>query len=327
MATGKANQIRRALVVALTAFPVAGVAAPPPRIAWFSPGTAENQGHYETAFKQGMRDNGLAEGRDYVLEVQYAAGHYERFPSMIAEALARQPAVLVGVTIPSIKAAQQATRSVPIVFISTTDPVGNGLVASLSRPGGNTTGVSNQAQSAITKYVDLVREALPSARRIAVLLNPANTFSVGQFELLRAFAQEGGMSAAPFEARTPEDLDATFAAIARHRPDVLLLIADSMLFEVHKRIVAFAREQRLPTIAPTPEHGASGMLFAYGASRPEMYRRAATYVARILNGARPADLPVEQPTRFELVVNLRTAEALAVKVPYSVMLRADRVIE
>jgi putative ABC transport system substrate-binding protein len=321
------NRLRRVLLVALAALPAVARAAPPARVAWLAPGSAAKQGHYVVAFREGMRENGLQEGRDYVLDVQYADGHYERFPAMVEAALQRDPAVMIMVAIPSVRAAQRATRTVPIVFVSTTDPVGSGLVASLAQPGGNTTGISNQAEDAVTKYVDLLREALPQARRIAVLLNPANPGNVAQYQRLRGFAPEFGMTLEAFEARTPEELDAAFQAIARYRPDVLLMIADSMLFQIHERIVAFALKERLPTIAPTPEHGESGMLFAYGASRPEMYRRAATYVRKILAGARPADLPVEQPTRFELAVNLKTARALGIKVPQAILLRADRVIE
>jgi putative ABC transport system substrate-binding protein len=306
---------------------VAARAAPPARIAWLAPGSAAMQGHYVVSFREGMRENGLQEGRDYVLDVQYADGHYERFPAMVEAALQRDPAVMILVAIPSVRAAQRATRTVPIVFVSTTDPVGSGLVASLAQPGGNTTGISNQSEDAVTKYVDLLREALPQARRIAVLLNAANPGNVTQYQRLRGFAQDFGMTLEAFEVRTPEELDAAFQAIARYRPDVLLMIADSMLFQIHERIVAFALKERVPTIAPTPEHGESGMLFAYGASRPEMYRRAATYVRKILAGARPADLPVEQPTRFELAINLKTARALGIKVPQAILLRADRVIE
>jgi putative ABC transport system substrate-binding protein len=205
--------------------------------------------------------------------------------------------------------------------------VGSGLVASLAKPGGNTTGVSNQAEDAATKYIELAREALPQARRLALLFNAGNTSNTRQFELMRGFARDRGMAVEPFGIRAPEELEQAFGSIARYRPDALVMVADSMLFDVHRRIAAFALKEMLPTIAPTPEHGEAGMLFAYGASRPEMYRRAAVYVKKILSGAKPADLPVEQPTRLELVVNLKTAAALRLKVPHGILLRADRVIE
>jgi len=319
--------LRRTLLGAIAALPLVARAAAPARVAWLAPGTVAKQGHYVEAFRQGMRENGLVEGRDYLLDVQYAEGHYERFPAMIEAALKQAPAVIIGVTVPSIRAAQKATRTIPIVFISTTDPVGSGLIAGLAHPGGNTTGVSNQAEDSVTKYIDLLREALPQATRVAVLINAANSANQKSFERVRDFARGSGIAAEPFGAATPDELPATFRTIAQYRPDALLMIADSMLFDAHERIVAFALQERIATIAPTPEHGASGMLLAYGASRPEMYRRAATYVRKILAGAKPADLPVEQPTRFELVVNQKTARALGVQIPRSVLLRADQVID
>ena len=319
--------LRRALLIAIACLPAVARAAAPARIAWLAPGTAGKQGHYVEAFRLGMRENGLAEGRDYVLDVQYAEGHYERFPAMADAALKRDPAVVIAVAVPAVRILQKATRTVPIVFVSTTDPVGSGLVASLARPGGNTTGICNQAEESVTKYIDLLREALPPAKRVAVLLNTANSANVKSFERVREFAQGLAITAEPFGAATPEELNAAFRAIAQYRPDALLMIADSMLFETHERIVAFALQERIATIAPTPEHGESGMLLAYGASRPEMYRRAAAYVRRILAGAKPADLPVEQPTRFDLVINQRTAKTLGVRIPNTVLLRADRVID
>jgi putative ABC transport system substrate-binding protein len=318
---------RRALLFALAFAPSIARADQLQRIAWLSPGSAEEQGHYIASFKEGMRENNLHEGKDYILDVQYAEGHYDRFPAMVEVALGRDPAVIIVVTIASVQAAQRATRSIPIVFISTNDPVGSGLVASLARPGGNVTGISNEAEDAVTKYVDLLRDALPQARRVAVLMNPNNPSNPKLFQRLRARAQNLGITANAFEALTPEALDAAFQAIVRFRPDALLMISDAMLFDTKERIATFALQERMPTIAPSPEQAESGMLFAYGTSRPEMYRHAATYVKKILAGVNPADLPVEQPTRFDLVVNLKTAKALGLNVPEPVLARANRVIE
>jgi putative ABC transport system substrate-binding protein len=318
---------RRALLIALAFAPSIARAEQPRRIAWLGPGSAEEQGHYIASFKEGMRENNLLEGRDYILDVQYAESHYDRFPAMVEAALRHDPAVLIVVTIASVLAAQRATRSIPIVFISTNDPVGSGLVASLARPGGNTTGISNEAEDAVSKYLELLRDALPQARRVAVLLNPNNPSNPRLFQRLRVTAQTLGLTANAFEVLAPEELDATFQSIAGFRPDALLMISDAMLFDTHKRIATFALEERMPTIAPSSEQAESGMLFAYGASRPEMYRHAATYVKKILAGVKPADLPVEQPTRFELVVNLKTAKALGLTIPDSVLARAHKVIE
>jgi putative tryptophan/tyrosine transport system substrate-binding protein len=318
---------RRDLLVALAFVPAVARAEQPRRIAWLGPGSAEKQGHYISSFKHGMRENNLFEGRDYVLDVQYAEGHYDRFAAMVEAALKRNPDVIIVVTIASVVAAQRATRTVPIVFISTNDPVGSGLVTSLARPGGNTTGISNQAEDAVNKYVDLLRDALPQARRVAVLMNPSNPSNPRLFQRVRAMAQDLGIEVNAFEALAPDGLDVAFQSIDRFRPDALLLLSDAMLFETHERIATFARQERLPTIAPNPEQAESGFLFGYGTSRPEMYRHAATYVKKILAGVKPADLPVEQPTRFELVVNLKTAKALGVTVPPTLLARADEVIE
>ncbi|MBR0939030.1 ABC transporter substrate-binding protein [Bradyrhizobium jicamae] len=315
---------RRGLLFALAYAPATARAEQPRRIAWLGPGSAEKQGHYVTSFKDGMRENNLFEGRDYILDVQYAEGHYDRFPAMVQAALGRDPAVIIVVTVASVRAAQLATRGVPIVFISTNDPVGSGLVASLARPGGNTTGISNQGES---KYVDLLRDALPQARRVAVLMNPSNPSNPRLFQQLRETAQTLGITANAFEVLAPEQLDAAFKSIASFRPDALLMISDAVLFETHERIAAFALEERVPTIAPSPEQAEAGMLFGYGTSRPEMYRHAGTYVKKILAGAKPADLPIEQPTRFELVVNLKIAKALGLTIPETLLAIADKVIE
>ena len=299
----------------------------PALIAWISPGSQAALGHYEDHFRSGMREHGLREGEHYALEVTYAEGHYERFPALISAALARKPALFIVVTIASVRAAQQATSTVPIVFISTNDPVGSGLVASLARPGGNTTGMSNQAEDLVDKYVELVRDALPKAQRVAMLLNPRNPSNPRFAEQTRKVAATVGLTLRLYEVDTPEALDPALAAMARNRPDVLLVGSDAMIFDGRARISAFALKHRLPSIGQSPEYAESGVLFGLGTSRPAMYRRAARYVSRILAGTKPADLPVEQPTIFELVVNLKTARALGLAIPYIVTLRADRLIE
>ena len=322
---------RRNLLFALGASALA-VAAPMraqalPRIAWIGPSDAAGQVRYIAAFKEGMRENGLLDGKDYVLDAQYADGHYDRFPAMVDAALKRDPALIVVITIASVRAAQQATKAVPIVFVSTNDPLGSGLVASLARPGGNTTGISNQAEDVIVKYVELLREALPQTKRVAVLLNPGNPSNLRMFERVRGSAHDRGISVTAYEAGSPEAIDAALERIARQRPDALLPNSDAMLLQYRDRIAAFALKERLPSIGTSPETAKSGYLLAYGANRPDMYRRAATYARKILAGAKPADLPVEQPTKFELVINLKTAKALGVTIPQSLLLSADEVIQ
>ena len=299
----------------------------PARIAWIGPTDAAGQALYIAAFKDGLRNNGMIEGKDFAFDAQYADGHYDRFPAMIDAALKRNPALIMAVTIASVRAAQQATKTIPIVFVSTNDPLGSGLVASLARPGGNTTGISNQAEDVIGKYVELLRDALPQIKRIAVLLNPGNPSNPRMFERIRASAQGYGISATAFEAASPETIDPALERSARQQSEALLQNSDAMLFQHRARIAAFALKQRLPSISTSPEGAESGFLLAYGADRPDMYRRAATYATKILAGAKPADLPVEQPTKFQLVINLKTAKALGITIPQSLLLRADEVIQ
>ena len=318
---------RGALTALLLALVAPSWAQAPVRIGWIGPGSAEGHAIHMSAFRQGMRENGLEEGKHYVLDERYAQGKYERFPALTEELLARHPAILLVNTIASVRVAQQATRTVPIVFISTTDPVGSGLVASLSRPGGNTTGLSNQNEDTLNKFVELLREVLPQATRVAVLSNPGNPSHAKMFERVRVSAGAFGVTARAFEATSPEGIDAALGTIAGHRPDALFVLADTMLVDGRDRISAFALKQRIPAIVPTSEFLAAGSLISFGTNRPAVYRRAATYVRKILDGAKPADLPVEQPTKFELVINLKTAKALGLTIPQSLLLRADEVIE
>src|SRR5438552_10834794 len=229
---------RRNLLFALGASALA-VAAPMraqalPRIAWIGPSDAAGQVRYIAAFKEGMRENGLLDGKDYVLDAQYADGHYDRFPAMVDAALKRDPALIDVIPIASVRAPQQATKAVPIVFVSTNEPLGSGLVASLARPGGNTTGISNQAEDVIVKYVELLREALPQTKRVAVLLNPGNPSNLRMFERVRGSAHDRGISVTAYEAGSPEAIDAALERIARQRPDALLPNSDAMLLPVSR---------------------------------------------------------------------------------------------
>jgi putative tryptophan/tyrosine transport system substrate-binding protein len=299
----------------------------PARIAFIGPGRAATHAVNISAFRDGMRENGLREGEHYVLDEKYAEGNYDRFPALTDEVLKRNPAIILVNTIASVRAAQQATKTVPIVFVSTNDPVGSGLVASLARPGGNTTGLSTQNEDAVSKYVELLRELLPRATHVAVLINSGNPSGTRMFERVRTSASGFGVTARAFEVTSPESFDAVFRSIAQYRPDALLIIADAVFFDQRDHISTFALKNRIPTIASASELVASGSLISYGTSRPDLYRRAAVYVKKILAGAKPGDLPVEQPTKFELVINLKTAKALKLTIPQSLLLRADQVIE
>ena len=278
------------------------------------------------AFKAGMRELGLLEGKHYLHEVRYAEGHYERFPALTEELLRRDPALILVPTIAAAQAALQATRTVAIVFVGVNDPLGTGLVASLARPGGNATGLSNQSEDLMAKYVELLHQVLPRARRVAVLFNPGNASNPGMLAQARAAAGGLGIATQTFEARTPDDLGPALAAITAFRPDALLMIRDAVISAQGDRIGAWALEQRLPTFAGQSEAVRAGILASYAAPLLEACRRSALYVKRILAGAKPADLPVEQPTRFELTINLKTASAIGLTIAPAVLLRADEVI-
>ena len=300
---------------------------PSARIGFIVPTNAAEYAARLAAFTQGMRDNGLIEGKHYVLDLVYAEGRYERFPVLFKELLQRAPAVLMASTLAAAHAAQQATRSVPIVIIALSDPVGNGLVASLRRPGGNTTGVSSQIEDTIAKFVEFVREALPRAKRIALLISPGSPSHQKQAEQVRAAALKFGIETRAFESATPEALEATFAAIAKQRPDALVVLRDPVLNAAHRQISTWALKSRVAAFGLNAEFAEAGGLLSYGPSVLGLYRRAAIYVKKILAGTKPADLPVEQPTKFDLVINLKTAKALGIKIPQSLLVRAERVIE
>ncbi len=301
--------------------------APPARIGIILPTSAAVNAAQLAAFKQGMRDNGLIEGKHYVLDVVSADGHYERFPVLIKELLQHEPALIMASTTAAVRAAQLATRTLPIVMTGINDPVGNKLVASLARPGGNTTGLSNQGEDTTAKLVEFLREALPRAKRIALLINPDNPSNAKLGEQVRAAAVKAGIETLTFEAATPAALDAAFAAIARQRPEALVVVRDAMLLTEPQRISAFALKSHIAVFGPVAEFAQAGSLLSYGPSQLDMFRRAAGFVKKILAGTKPGDLPVEQPTKFDLVINLKTAKALGIKIPQSLLIQAERVIE
>ena len=323
---------RRRLVIALgagaLAAPLASFAQKPPaRIAWLGAGTPSGSAFAIDAFKEGLRDNGLIEGKNYVLDALWAEGKYERFPAFVKELLERKPDVIMASTIAAAQAAQQATKTIPIVIMSFNDPVGVGLIASLARPGGNTTGTANLSEDLTPKLMEFLRAAVPQAKQVAVLLNPGNPAHAKMLTSARAAADAMGIALQPVEVKTPDGLDAAFAALGRQRLAAVLILPDFMLMDSRDRVSALALKYRLPTIASQPEYADAGAMMSYGAPRRAIYRHTAIYVKKILNGARPADLPVEQPTRIELWVNVRTAKALGIKIPQSILVRADKVIE
>ena len=316
-----------ALIDARIALAQAPQAPPLQRIVFLSPIGAAQSATRIGALKDGLRINGLVENQHYVMDVLYAEGQFERFPALVQQALQRGPAVFVLLAPASVRAAQAATKTIPIVFIATPDPVGNGLVASLGRPGGNTTGVTGQADELALKHVELLHEALPRAKRLAVLMAADNATHAKMFDGVSAVATGFGMKASKFEAASPAALDATLEAIAQHRPDALLIFTYAPFFGERERISAAMLKARIPVFAPEAEFVDAGCLMSYAAPYTAMFRYAALHVKKILAGTKPADLPVEQPTRFEMVVNLRNAKALGITLPKVFMLRAERVIE
>ena len=280
------------------------------------------------AFRQGLRDLGYVEGKNIVIEYRYAEGKFERLPDLAAELVRLKVDLIVAAATPPALAAQEATTSIPIVIVGVADPVGSGLVSSLARPGGNITGLSWFAGLEIGgKRLELLKEAVPTATRAAVLWNPTNPGDVLTFRQLPGMAQALGVRLQSVEWREPRDFEGAFASMTRERADVLFVFETPGITLYAGQIVALAARHRIPTMYGRREFVTAGGLMFHGANLLDVLRRAATYVDKILKGARPADLPVEQPTRFELVVNLKTAKAMGIAFPQSFLARADRMIE
>ena len=279
------------------------------------------------AFKQGLRENRLVEGKDYVLELRWAEGHYDRFPAFARELLEHGARVLIVSTIAAARAAQQATSAIPIVMTSINDPVGYGLVVSLARPGGNTTGLATLSQDVTPKLVEFLQAVLPKATRVAVLFNPSNPSNPVFLDNVRAQTKPLGIAVKDFALSGPDELNSIFVAIGAQGPDALLIMPDAGTLDLGARIAALALQHRIPVLSIDADLTRSGGLISYGLSRRNNYRRSAYFVKRILDGVKPADLPVEQPTRILLSVNLKTAQALGLAVPPSLLAIADEVIE
>jgi putative ABC transport system substrate-binding protein len=289
--------------------------------------TSANSAAQVDAIRQGLRDNGLMEGKDYLLETRFAAGNYQRFPEMARELAETGVRIILVATIASVRAAQNLTPPVPVVMIAINDPVGSGLIASLARPGGVTTGMATLNQDITPKMLEIQRELIPNCKTMAALFNPANPSNPIYVDKLRSIAGESGITVVPVELRSPAALDDAFAAIAAGRPDTLQIVADSGTLDQMDRIAASALAQKLPSFASIPEYAQFGGVAGYGPSQRRLNMRAAYFVKRILDGANPGDLPVEQPTRLDLVINLKTAKGIDLSVPPALLARADEVIE
>ena len=287
--------------------------------------------HLTEAFRQGLRDLGYVEGRNVVLEIRSAGGKLERLPALAAELAALKVDVMVAGGQPHALAAKQTTGTIPIVFVAVLDPVGIGLVTSLARPGGNVTGVSSgPGYDLVGKRLEQLKQAVPGVSRVAVLYNPGErteTDRLRQTKEAEIAAAALGVRLQFVEARSAADFDRAFSEMIKARASALTVLGTSTFYNERRRLVDLAAKKRLPAMYVAKEFVAVGGLMSYGANTADWFRRAATYVDRILKGTKPADLPVEQPTKFETFINLKAAKALGLTIPPSVLVRADQVIE
>ena len=287
--------------------------------------------HLGEAFREGLHELGYVEGRNLVIEYRDAEGNFDRLPALVAELVALKVDVIVtGGGTPSALAAKQAIRTVPIVFSSVPDPVTDGLVMSLTRPGGNITGLSNLNSELVGKCLEQLKHAIPGVMRVAVIRQPGAVGERTERDMLKAAevaARALGVRLQFVEARAPANFDRVFSNISTARADAVTMLGSAMFFSERRRFVDLAAKNRLPVVYPQREFVEAGGLMSYGPDIADLFRRAATYTDKILKGAKPADLPVEQPTKFELVINLKTAKALGLTIPPSLLLRADQVIE
>jgi putative tryptophan/tyrosine transport system substrate-binding protein len=297
-------------------------------IGLFSAGTRPAQnGASWVAFSGALRELGWVDGKNVAFEHRYADNRLERLPELAAELVRLNVNVIVAMGTLAPLAAKRVTSTIPIVMTAAGDPLGSGLVASLARPGGNVTGMSLMVPDLGGKRLELLKELLPRLARVSVLWNAANPYSAHVFKETQAAGQILGIEVQSLEVRDPDDLDGAFEAARRQHPDALDTVEDPFTNTYRKRIADFALAEHLPSLNGLREDVEAGGLMSYGANLAELYRRAAGYVDKILKGATPADLPVQQPTRFELVINLKTAKALGLTVPLSLLDRADEVIE
>jgi putative tryptophan/tyrosine transport system substrate-binding protein len=300
-------------------------AAKLPTIGYLGASTPSFDSHRVGAFVQRLRERGWIEGRTVTIEYRWSEGRTERYPEIAAEFVRLKVDVIVttGGGVPAVK---QATSAIPIVFPVAGDPVGGGFVATLARPGGNVTGLSLQQTDVASKRVELLRDAVPGLRRMAILLNVGNANAVLELGEFQAAARTLGLAVATSEIQRAEDIVSAFEAL-KGRADAIYVVADPLVFSNRTRIHTMAMATRLPAIYNSREYVEMGGLMSYGPNFPDMFRRAADMVDKILRGAKPADLPVEQPTQFDLVINLTTAKALSLDVPPTLLARADEVIE
>jgi putative tryptophan/tyrosine transport system substrate-binding protein len=281
---------------------------------------------YYGAFRQGLRELGYLEGQTIAIKWRITEGKLDRLADMVTELVRLKMDIIVTAGTPATRAAMQATTTIPILMVSAGDPLRTGLVASLAQPGGNVTGSSLFGPELSAKRLQLLKETLPTTSRVALLLNPMNPANVLNFEDAQAAARALGVTLHSVEVSRPNEFMSAFAVMLRERPDALILTADGMHQQHVEQIMAFAAEHRLPVMSNLKGNVVAGALMSYGASLRDLWRRGALYVDKLLKGAKPGDLPVQQPMQFELVINLKTAEALGLTIPPSILFQADEVI-
>jgi putative ABC transport system substrate-binding protein len=279
------------------------------------------------AFSDGMRELGYVVGKNLVIEWRFADDNYERLPDLAAELVRLKVDVIVTAGPAATGAAQKATTTTPIVFGGTNDPVGSGFVKSLARPGGNITGLSNVSVEMSPKLLEMLLTMVPKLSRVAVLTNPSNSGHATMLKNVQAAAQKANVKVLPVEARNPQEIETAFSVMTKENAGAIIVARDALLNQQARQIVQLATKHRLPLVTSIREYVDAGGLMSYGPSITDSYRRAATYVDKIFKGAKPGDLPVEQPTKFELFINGKTAKALGLTIPQSLLISADKVIE
>jgi ABC-type uncharacterized transport system substrate-binding protein len=297
------------------------------RIGYLSSGDKAGSTHLTQAFVDGLRDLGYVEGKNLIIESRYADGNVDRLPTLARELIEQRVDVIFAPSSPSTLAAKHLTDTVPIVFCWLSDPVGSGAVSNLAHPGGNVTGLSTLHRELSAKRLQLLKETFPNAKRVAAMVQAGHPATAGQVREMESAANILGLRFYPIELAAPDDIESGFGKIRSNNIDSLIVIVSPITFVNRKRIVALSEKDRVPTIYDMTEPVEEGGLMSFSVDMSEQFRRAAVYVDKILKGAKPADLPVEQPTKFELIINAKTAKTLDLAIPPSLLLRADKVIE
>ncbi len=324
------RKVLQALAASLATLPLTGRAQPaggPRHIGYLSVGSQGSNGAFLQALKDALRALGYVDGRDIVIDVRWAGDNAGAFPELAASLVQTRPSAIIGTCIPSTRAAKNATTNIPVVMSVDGDPVASGLVTSLARPGGNVTGTSTLFEQLIPKWLEILIAAVPKAHDVAILTNPENVADPYFWARFEEASQRIGIRAIKVEAHSPIAIDRSFVEMKKQGADVLVVMTEAFFTAQIPRVVSLAERTRIPAIYGYREFAQAGGLMSYGLSYREYYKRVARYVDAVLKGTKPADLPVEQPTKIELVINLSTARKLGLDIPQSLLLRADEVIQ